>query len=40
VLDICPTVKPQPVQVGERHWVSCFWATGQGDGAGGRAEAS
>jgi peptide/nickel transport system ATP-binding protein len=29
VLDVCPTTKPQPVEVGDRHWVSCFWATGQ-----------
>ena len=33
VLDVCATEKPRPVQVGDRHWVSCFWATGQTDGA-------
>ena len=28
--DACATAKPRPVQVGERHWVSCFWAEQQG----------
>ena len=40
VLDVCPTVKPQPVQVGDRHWVSCFWATGQDDAGQSPAVAS
>ena len=26
VMPICPEQKPAPVQIGERHWVSCFWA--------------
>ncbi len=29
VMGICPTAKPQPVKVAERHWVSCFWAAEQ-----------
>jgi oligopeptide/dipeptide ABC transporter ATP-binding protein len=33
VLEICPEQKPQPVQVGEHHWVSCFWAAAQGAAA-------
>ena len=28
-LDICPQQKPQPLRVGECHWVSCFWAAAQ-----------
>ena len=34
-LDICPTTKPEPTQVGELHQVSCFWAAGlAGDDSG------
>ena len=40
VLDVCPTAKPLPVQVGDRHWVSCFWATGQDAVPDGREGAS
>jgi oligopeptide/dipeptide ABC transporter ATP-binding protein len=28
-MDVCSGTKPLPVQVGDRHWVSCFWAAGQ-----------
>ena len=28
-LEYCPRVKPSAVKVGERHWVSCFWAAEQ-----------
>jgi len=40
VLDVCPNAKPRPLQVGDRHWVSCFWATAQTDGAQRHEEAS
>ncbi|HMK92142.1 MAG TPA: ABC transporter ATP-binding protein [Thermoleophilia bacterium] len=29
VMDHCPSHKPSSRKVGERHWVSCFWATGE-----------
>jgi len=28
-LDVCAAVKPRPIQVGERHWVSCHWVEQQ-----------
>ncbi len=34
VMDVCPDEKPRPVKVGDRHWVSCFWAAEKaGEGA-------
>ena len=32
VMPICPEQKPEPVQIGERHQVSCFWAASQNSG--------
>jgi oligopeptide/dipeptide ABC transporter ATP-binding protein len=26
VMEMCPTTKPQPIRVAERHRVACFWA--------------
>jgi oligopeptide/dipeptide ABC transporter ATP-binding protein len=28
-MEVCSSAKPLPVQVGDRHWVSCFWAAEQ-----------
>jgi oligopeptide/dipeptide ABC transporter ATP-binding protein len=35
VMDVCVPSKPDPVKVGDRHWVSCFWAAEQAGKAGG-----
>jgi peptide/nickel transport system ATP-binding protein len=37
-LEICPTQKPRPVKVEQRHWVSCFWAAEQAGVSGGAPE--
>jgi peptide/nickel transport system ATP-binding protein len=40
VMDACPHTKPDPVKVGDRHWVSCFWAAEQVGKAGGEGVTS
>ena len=35
IMDVCPHTKPEPVKVGDRHWVSCFWAAAQAGKANG-----
>jgi peptide/nickel transport system ATP-binding protein len=29
VMDVCSREKPEPLLIGDRHWVSCFWAAEQ-----------